>query len=312
MLYDFKYADLLDDDAFKLVFGQESTKDVMIEFLNRVIEERTIVDVEFRDKEMFPNYRDKKASVFDLFCTTDDGSRIIVELQKRKQESYAERMLYYSMHQILKQVEAGASSFDFCPIYVISIMDFTIEQNEGLAEVKTVYRLLEEKYGRCLSNRLTYIFLELPKLQKTADELDGDVLEGMYFCLKNMSNLRSRPEALKHNIFDKIFEVSEFLEMKEEIRDKILENMTTERDLKNQFDYARKEGLALGLEEGRAEGRVEGRAEGRVEGRAEGRAEGREEGVKETVGKMVEAGVPVEVVAKALGMSVEEIQEMLS
>ena len=130
----------------------------------------------------------------------------------------------------------------------------------------------------------------------------------MYFCLKNMSNLRSRPEALKHNIFDKIFEVSEFLEMKEEIRDKILENMTTERDLKNQFDYARKEGLALGLEEGRAEGRVEGRAEGRAEGRVEGRAEG----VKDTVGKMVEAGVPVEVVAKALGMSVEEIQEMLS
>ena len=164
--------------------------------------------------------------------------------------------------------------------------------------------LLEEKYGRCLSNRLTYIFLELPKLKKTAAELDGDVLEGMYFCLKNMSNLRSRPEALKHNIFDKIFEVSEFLEMKEEIRDKILENMTTERDLKNQFDYARKEGLALGLEEGRAEGRVEGRAEGR--------AEGGEEGVKETVGKMVAAGVPVEVVAKALEMSVEEIQEMLS
>ena len=30
--------------------------------------------------------------------------------------------------------------------------------------------------------------------------------------------------------------------------------MTTERDLKNQFDYARKEGHALGLEEGRVAG----------------------------------------------------------
>lgn len=27
---DFKYADLLDDDVFKLVFGQESSKDVML------------------------------------------------------------------------------------------------------------------------------------------------------------------------------------------------------------------------------------------------------------------------------------------
>ena len=52
MQYEFKYADLLDDDVFKLVFGQESSKDVMIEFLNQVIDDRTIVDLEFMDKEM--------------------------------------------------------------------------------------------------------------------------------------------------------------------------------------------------------------------------------------------------------------------
>ena len=34
MQIDFKYADLLNDEVFKLVFGQESSKDVMIEFLN--------------------------------------------------------------------------------------------------------------------------------------------------------------------------------------------------------------------------------------------------------------------------------------
>ena len=52
MQYEFKYADLLDDDVFKLVFGQESSKDVMIEFLNKVIDDRNIVDMEFKDKEM--------------------------------------------------------------------------------------------------------------------------------------------------------------------------------------------------------------------------------------------------------------------
>ena len=30
MHFDFRYADLLNDEVFKLVFGQESTKDVMI------------------------------------------------------------------------------------------------------------------------------------------------------------------------------------------------------------------------------------------------------------------------------------------
>ena len=174
----------------------------MIEFLNQVIPDRTIVDVEFADKEVHPNLRDKKTSIYDLLCLTDDGSRIIVELQKRKQDSYAERMLYYSMHQILKQVESGVASFDFCPIYVISILNFTLDQNNSIADIKTVYRLLEEKHGALLTDRLTYIFIELPKFKKSAEELDGDVLEGMYFCLKNMPQLKERPLALKHGVFE--------------------------------------------------------------------------------------------------------------
>ena len=284
MQLEFRYADLLDDDAFKLVFGQESTKDVMIEFLNQVIPDRKIVDVEFADKEIHPNLRDKKTSIYDLFCKTDDGSRIIVELQKRKQDSYAERMLYYSMHQVLKQVEAGASSFDFCPIYVISIMDFTIDQNNGLSDVKTVYRLIEETHRNLLTDRLTYIFIELPKFVKTAEELDGNVLEGMYFCLKNMPLLQERPNALKHGVFDIIFEIGELLEMDEETRNKILENMTTERDLKNQLEYARKEGRAVGLAEGLAEGQ------------------------SETIRKMIAGGIPLDAIANALGITVEECE----
>ena len=63
MQLEFRYADLLDDLAFKLVFGQESTKNVMIEFLNQVIKDRTIVDVEFADKEVHPNVQDRKASI---------------------------------------------------------------------------------------------------------------------------------------------------------------------------------------------------------------------------------------------------------
>ena len=290
MHLDFKYADLLDDIAFKLVFGQDSTKNVMIEFLNQVITDRKIVDVEFADKEIHPSLRDKKTSIYDLFCKTDDGTHIIVELQKRKQDSYAERMLYYSMHQLLKQVEAGTSSFDFCPIYVISIMDFTIDQNNGIQDVKTVFRLREEQYGLLLTDRLTYIFIELPKFTKGADELDGSIIDGMYFCLRNMYRLQSRPNALMHEVFDTIFKISELLEMDEETRNKIIENMTTERDLKNQFEYARKEGRALGREEGKAEGRVEGRAEGRAE----------------TIRKMLASGVPAETIAGALGITVEE------
>ena len=290
MQIDSTYADLLNDDVFKLVFGQESTKDVMIEFLNRVISERTIVDVEYMDKEMHPEEIDKKGSVYDLLCKTDDGTRVIVELQKRKQDWYAERTLYYSMHQILKQVDAGDSNYNLWPVYIISILDFTMEQNKDISDVKTVYRLLEESNHRILTDRVTYIFIELPKFLKSAEDLDGDVLEGMYFCLKNMTTINYRPLVLTHGVFDKIFRLTEFLKMDEETRKRIKKSMTTERDLKNQFAYARKEGFAVGREEGRAEGREEGRAE--------------------VAKRMLAHGMEIEQIAEITQLSIDKIKSL--
>ena len=103
-----------------------------------------------------------------------------------------------------------------------------------------------------------------------------------------MPLLQERPNALKHGVFDIIFEIGELLEMDEETRNKILENMTTERDLKNQLEYARKEGRAVGLAEGRAEGLAEGQSE--------------------TIRKMIAGGIPLDAIANALGITVEECE----
>ena len=79
MLQEFKYADLMDDIAFKLVFGQESTKNVMIEFLNQVIPDRKITDVLFADKEVHPDLLDKKTSIYDLLCTTVSKPKTVLQ-----------------------------------------------------------------------------------------------------------------------------------------------------------------------------------------------------------------------------------------
>ena len=286
MSYKFKYADLLNDEVFKLVFGRESTKDVMIEFLNQVILDRKIVDLEFIDKEMHPIERDAKGTVYDMFCKTDDGSRIIVEVQRRKQPFYPERALYYSTFQIQRQVEAGAEYYDFLPVYVVSILDFKMDDDPDANAVRTAYRLYEEASHKLLTDRVTFIFIELPKFTKTVEELDGNILEGMYFCFKNMTELESRPEVLDHQIFTKIFDVTELYNMDQDTRDKVLANMTTERDLRNQMTYAREEG------------RVEGREEGHVEERAK------------NAKNLRDLGVDPEIIAKATGLTVEEIQNL--
>ena len=299
MQYEFKYADLLDDDVFKLVFGQESSKDVMIEFLNQVIDDRTIVDLEFMDKEMKSMDREKKDSVYDMFCKTDDGSRIVVEVQRRKQASYVERTIYYSTFQVRNQVDAGRADYAFCPVYVINILDFNIDENRGNPDVKTVYRLYEEQTHALLTDKLTFIFLELNKFKKGLEELDGDILEGMYFCLKNMARLDGCPEVLTHEVFKKMFAVSELLNMDEVTRSKVLIKMTTERDLRNQMAYAKKEAIEEGL--------AEGRAQGLAEGRAEGRAEGQKEKSIEIARKLLAAGYPKDEVLELTGVKAAEL-----
>ena len=299
MSYSFKYADLLDDDVFKLVFGRESTKDVMIEFLNQVIPDRKIEDLDFIDKEMHPVERDLRGSVYDMSCRTDDGSRIIVEVQRRKQPFYPERALYYSTFQIQRQVEAGAEEYDFLPVYVVNIMNFVMDHNSESTEVKTIYRLLEEHSHKLLTDRVTFIFLELPKFQKRLEDLDGNILEGMYFCFKNMAILEERPEVLTHQIFSKIFEVSELYNMDKVTRDKVLHKMTTERDLRNQMAWARKEAIEEGL--------AEGLSKGLAEGIAKGIAKGSLSKSLEIAGKMKELGVDISIIVQASGLSEEQI-----
>lgn len=89
-----------------------------------------------------------------------------------------------------------------------------------------------------------------------------------------MPQLQNKPESLTHKVFDKIFEVSEFLEMDEETRAKILDNMTTERDLRNQLAYARKEGRA------------------------------------EVADKMLKAGMDIQQIAELTQLSVEEVEAL--
>ena len=84
MQIDFKYADLLNDEVFKLVFGQESSKDVMIEFLNQVISDRTM-------------YEETRLKILDSMTTERDLKNQFAYVRKEGfaegREEVAKRML---------------------------------------------------------------------------------------------------------------------------------------------------------------------------------------------------------------------------
>ena len=212
-------------------------------------------------------------------------------------------VIYY---QAAKRTDDG--SYDFLPVYVVNILDFMMNKASSDHRVKSIFRLYEEDTHALLTDRVTFIFIALPKFNKKIEDLDGDVLEGMYFCFKNMAALEERPKVLNHRIFAKIFEVTELYNMDRNTRDKVTHKMTTERDLRNQMAYARKEAI----EEGREEGLAEGRAKGLAEGLAEGRAEGRMEAKIELCKSFLAQGVLKEQVAKAAGLTIAELEALVA
>ena len=76
--------------------------------------------------------------------------------------------------------------------------------------------------------------------------------------------------------------------MEEKTRSNVIEHMTTERDLRNQMDYAKKEGIQ------------------------EGRAEGRAEGINLVIRQMITKGMTVQQVADIVDRSVEEIEAIIA
>ena len=86
--------------------------------------------------------------------------------------------------------------------------------------------------------------------------------------------------------------------------------MTTARDTHNQIEYAKETGLEEGLAKGRVIGRAEGLEEGLAKGLAKGREEGREERNLEVAINLLQLGTQCEIVAKATGLSVEEVLKL--
>ena len=78
--------------------------------------------------------------------------------------------------------------------------------------------------------------------------------------------------------------------------------MTTARDTHNQIEYAKKTSLEEGL--------AKGLAKGRAEGLEEGLEKGREERNLEVAINFLKLGTPCEVVAKATGLSLEEVAKL--
>ena len=98
-----EYAELLCDFMFKRLFGSIANKDVLIWFLNMIIDDAKIEDVRFINTENLGLTKQDRKCIFDISCTCEDGSTLIIEMQKGYQKHFRKRAVYYTTYPINAQ-----------------------------------------------------------------------------------------------------------------------------------------------------------------------------------------------------------------
>jgi predicted transposase/invertase (TIGR01784 family) len=284
-----KYLNPLTDFGFKKLFGTEMNKDLLIDFLNQLLPDKhAIKDLRYTNTEQLGAVPADRKAIFDLYCTGENGERFIVEIQKAKQNYFRDRSVYYSTFPIREQAEKGDWDFQLAAVYTVGILDFVFADHKSDEELLHVVKLKDQDC-RVFYDKLTYIYLELPKFKKGEDELETRFEKWLY-VLRHLSQLQDRPAKLQERVFQRLFEAAAIANFTPGELTQYEESLKYYRDIKNVVDTAMQEG--------------------EIKGKIEGKIEGMQQRSLEVARNLKKAGVAVDIIVQSTGLSAEEIEAL--
>ena len=284
-----KFINPFTDIGFKKIFGQEVSKDLLIDFLNNLLKgERVINDVRFLDKEQLGFYDDDRSLIYDVLCETPSGERIIVEMQNRSQPYYKRRSIYYAAQAVVRQGERGKGwQYDVKAVYCISFLNF--QQNDISERFRVDVTLMDMETKQKFSDLLRLVYLQLPLFTKDYTECEND-FERWICVLKDMDIMNRLPDAAKNSVFKKLAEIGELSSLTYEERLKYDDALKRYRDTIAVMEGQKQEGFREGMEKG-------------IE-------KGIEKGKVEIARNLKNDGIPLDVIARNTGLSIEEIEKL--
>lgn len=229
---------------------------------------------------------DRKA-IFDIYCQGENGDRFIVEIQKAKQNffscSFLGRSVYYTSFPIQEQALKGEWNFKLAPVYSVGVLDFIFDDHKN---DDTIIHTVELKDQNCdiFYDKLKFIYIELPKFNKTLEQLDSHQDKWLYL-LRHLPDLEDRPQPFQDPVFLELFEVAELANLSRQDQASYHNSLKYYRNLNNVVDTA--------VQEGKKKGRQQGRKEAAVE-----------------IARSLLNKLPVEAISQATGLTVDEVRAL--
>ena len=311
---EYKLYDPKEDFIFKILFGSEENKSILISLLNAILKGKpNIKDLSLENNEISKIFKDGKSSRLDILAVDDNGIKYDIEMQCRKTKDIPNRALYYASKLFTKDLK---ESDDYNTSRVISIWIFgenVTERNEPISEALMTFQPNKNDKYEVLSDNIRIIYLELNKYIINSENINDKLSKWIDFLTNPISLSRN---TLDDNDIDKARKTLEYISTTDQERliiDKIIEGRNdfySSRNIAKQEGI--EEGIEIGLKKGLKDGLKKGLKEGEKKGLKEGEKKGKIEGERnksiEIARNMLKDNVDINIISKYSGLNVEEIE----
>ena len=266
----YKYAYILSDGIFKIVFAEEKDHTLLISLVNAMLDLHGDAAIKSITLEMqeYPGIFNKKNCILDIIGTTNAGEKVLVEVQQKKDMFFRDRVEYYISRVIENQVHTS-EKYELPQIYFLGLLDFEMFPEEP---TEYIHRVDETCHGKKFFPKIQKIFVEIEKFLElenagTTKNDNSDAAQWLR-AIKAIIKEETAPETILQNkTFQRLIDSVKLINFAEELFNREVKNMT---DLKAEHE----------------------------EGHAEGKAEGRSETQNDAVSVLQSMGLPAEKVAE--------------
>lgn len=287
------------DYAFKKLFGTEANKDIMIEFVSLVtkIDKTEFKDVQIENSELHPKFFDDKAGRLDVKILLQDGRKIDVEMQNIYFDYYAKRSIFYWTELLTENFKHGADYSELNKCIAINILNQPFKLTDKL---HSVYKILEWEDYTLLDDIFEIHFFDLTKLNNA----DMTELEKWLLFIKTEDSEVRTQLAQENPVMAKANEVMNTFYLDDKERERYMAAGRDESDRISMIHESERKGLEQGMRQGLEQGIQRGKQEGFKEGL--------HQKAVETAKNLLTIGLSMEDIAKATGLSREEVGGLTS
>ena len=274
-----KIYNLKNDIIFQTFFARKGNEEFLIDFLNALLK-TNIKSIEIREEVNLERLsREEKGGRLDLQATLEDGTIVSIEMQLKNEYNFEERTTLYAGKVISRETERGTDYEDIKQIIMINILGFNmLDVEDYISETAIV---LDKHRDYEVLTGIKWYFIELPKFRKQNPDMNEKINQWLAFIDDNNKELIDMAEDKNETLKKARIEMN-YLTGDAEVRRLAELREKWEMDRVSAINHATRVGMEKGMEKG----------------------------IIKTAQNLIKMGMPIEQIAKATGLSEEEIEKI--